>query len=56
MSSRAAGVRDSYYFYLVFLQDGKPSDLKAWKAADLYAISDLGPNGYVVAFDWEEEE
>jgi hypothetical protein len=50
-------VRDHYYFYLVFYdKDGKPSDLKAWKAEELYEIGELGPNGYVVAFDWEEAE
>jgi len=54
-TSRTAHARDSYYFYLVFFdQDGDPYELKAWKAEELYAISDLGPNGYVVSFDWEE--
>lgn len=55
--SLRADVEDRYYFYLVFYdKDGNPSDLKAWKAAELYAISELGPNGYVVAFDWEDTE
>ncbi|QQO35378.1 DUF3883 domain-containing protein [Bradyrhizobium diazoefficiens] len=55
--SLTANARDSYYFYLVFFdQDGKPYDLRAWKAEELYAISDLGPNGYVVSFDWEDAE
>jgi Domain of unknown function (DUF3883) len=55
--SLRAEVEDRYYFYLVFYdKEGNPSDLKAWKAAELYAISELGPNGYVVAFDWENTE
>jgi hypothetical protein len=55
--SLTADARDSYYFYVVFYdQDGKPYDLRVWKAEELYAISDLGPNGYVVSFDWEDAE
>ncbi len=55
--SRTAHARDSYYFYLVFFdQEGSPYDLRAWKADELYAVSDLGPNGYVVSFDWEDAE
>jgi uncharacterized protein DUF3883 len=51
-TSRTAHLRDSYYFYLVFFDpEGSPFGLRAWK--ELYAISDLGPNGYVVSFDWE---
>jgi len=47
----------SYYFYLVFYDDyGSPYELEAWKASDLYDISDLGPNGYVVTFDREKTE
>jgi hypothetical protein len=56
-TSRTAHARDSYYFYLVFFdQEGSPNDLRAWKADELYAVSDLGPNGYVVSFDWEDAE
>ena len=56
-TSRTEHARDSYYFYLVFFdQEGSPYDLRAWKADELYAVSDLGPNGYVVSFDWEDAE
>jgi hypothetical protein len=49
--------RSSYYFYLVFYDDhGSPRELEAWKASDLYDISDIGSNGYVVTFDREETE
>ena len=47
--------RNRYYFYLVYYgEDGKPQELEAWKASQLYAISELGPNGYVVSFEREE--
>lgn len=56
-TSRTAHVRDSYCFYLVFFDpEGSPFELRAWKAEELYAISDLGPNGYVVSFDWENSD
>lgn len=46
--------RDRYYFYLVYYSDGRPSDLEEWKAADLYEISERGPNGYILKFDREK--
>jgi hypothetical protein len=56
-TSLTSDVQDHYYFYLVFYdKDGNPSDLRAWKAEELYAIGELGPNGYVVAFDWKDAE
>ena len=42
---------DRYYFYLVYYDDGKPCALEEWRAADMYSVGTLGPNGYVVAFD-----
>jgi hypothetical protein len=46
--------QDRYYFYLVFYENSQPDAVEPWKASDLYAISDLGSNGYVVSFDREE--
>jgi hypothetical protein len=54
--SQSADHKDDYYFYLVFYEDNKPVAVESWKAADLYEISELGPNGYVVAFDREDED
>jgi hypothetical protein len=48
---------DDYYIYLVYYGDGgNPNDLEAWKARDLYKISDLCPNGYVVTFERVERD
>jgi Domain of unknown function (DUF3883) len=52
--SLSDGHKDKYYFYLVFYNEKSPVLVEAWKATDLYAISELGPDGYVVAFDRED--
>ena len=44
-----------YYFYLVYYEDRKPAALEEWRAEDLYKISNIGSNGYVVAFDRDEQ-
>jgi Protein NO VEIN, C-terminal len=55
--SRLRENRERYYFYLVYYDDdGKPQELEPWKASELYAISELGPNGYVVSFEREESD
>lgn len=48
--------RDRYYFYLVYYKEKAPDLLEPWKAADLYKIAELGPNGYIVTFDREGDD
>lgn len=44
-----------YYFYLVLYgKDGKPCDLQARHAKELYLSSDICPCAYVVRFDLED--
>ena len=52
-TSQRVDHRDHYYFYLVFYKDKAPDVLEPWKAADLYKIVELGPNGFVASFDRE---
>jgi Domain of unknown function (DUF3883) len=56
-ASQAAHAKDNYYFYLVFYnQNGEPSELQAWTAEEVYAISDLGENGYIVSFNFDRTD
>jgi len=46
-----------YYFYLVFYDnDGKPYDLLAKQARELYSSCDLNPCAYLVRFELEEHD
>ncbi|WP_315745470.1 MULTISPECIES: DUF3883 domain-containing protein [unclassified Bradyrhizobium] len=55
--SRTADAKDNYYFYLVFYDEaGEPTDLQAWTAEEVYAISELGPNGYIVSFNFDRTD
>jgi Domain of unknown function (DUF3883) len=54
--SLKAGFRDQYYFYLVYYKDGEPNELDEWKASDLYKVSKLSQDGYIVAFEREETD
>lgn len=49
--SRSPAHKNEYYFYLVFYKNRKPYSLKEVKASDFMKSAELGPNGYVVAFD-----
>jgi len=40
----------------VYYKDGNPINLEEWPADELYKIGNLGPNGYVVAFNRDEAD
>jgi len=47
---------EKYYFYLVqYGENGQPAHVSSKKASDFYDFCELGPNGYVVTFDIEQD-